>query len=218
MILLSLISTLLAFFSFLNNFTLLPSAQVTITESVRLTDTMPGMANGQQMGQESVDARLMPNPMEGNMMAGAGQTNPMSANLPVLMNHMNEMMLVMNQMTGAMQVMTNTMTTDASMNGMAGSMSTDMATTMKNMNEMMMMCMADMMKSNKKWYWIGGGALALILLGVLGWWLWRNRARFTPNHSPLLILQRRLAQGEITLEQYEAVRMHLSTATAGEHI
>ena len=77
---------------------------------------------------------------------------------------------------------------------------------------MMAMCMADMMNSNKKWYWIGGSALALILLGLLGWWLWHNRARFSSSESPLLILQRRLAQGEITLEQYEAVKTQLSMA------
>ncbi len=222
----SLLAILFAILPLLSNFVAFQPAQSSITEKVILTDSVPNVAAGQ---------------------ASTAMTDTVSGDLIAMMNHMNQMMVVMQRMMGdtnqmsekmqdsamdsgamrsnAMQGISNmTMTdsemTDSTMNGMSSNMSVDamsadsmsanMMMTMSNMNEMMMMCMADMMNSNKKWYWIGGITLALLLLGLLGWWLWRNRARFSPSDSPLLILQRRLAQGAITLEQYEAIRLHLS--------
>lgn len=216
----SFVSILFALLPLLVDSVALQPAQSAITQSVTLPDSMPGM--GQATSAMSSTSSAVAN----------------SADLMSMMNNMNQIMTVMNRMIGdagqrsgemqgelmdssAMQsmagmtmtdsAMTGSMIAGSAMNGMSGNMSTDMMMMMNNMNEMMKMCMADMMNNNKKWYWIGGITLALLLLGLLGWWLCRNRTRFMHNDSPLLILQRRLAQGEITLEQYAAVRTHLGT-------
>ncbi|HZT72627.1 MAG TPA: SHOCT domain-containing protein [Terriglobales bacterium] len=54
------------------------------------------------------------------------------------------------------------------------------------------------------WWWIWWVIWALIIIFAISWWTpWGGRSRFVRRETPLEILQRRLASGELTPQQYE---------------
>jgi uncharacterized membrane protein len=72
-------------------------------------------------------------------------------------------------------------------------------------------------------WWIAGAALMMLFMGGMMWMMMRGMGggstpapseRRDTSQSPLEILERRLAEGAISIEEYEARRHTLLTGTA----
>ena len=63
------------------------------------------------------------------------------------------------------------------------------------------------------WYWFGWVfLLALLVLLVAGvvWMIRATRRQAVGSETPLSILQRRLARGEVSLEQFETIKRQIA--------
>lgn len=70
--------------------------------------------------------------------------------------------------------------------------------------------------SGSNWFWMGGMALFWIAVVAIGIWLVlrvtdRGYKEIKSIDTPRAILDRRLASGEISVEQYAAVRKQIET-------
>lgn len=85
-----------------------------------------------------------------------------------------------------------------------------MDTTMSSSTEKALICMCEMGKGLSAGNWIAIAALVLLVIFAI---IWLRRSRRTPPvmETPLLVLQRRLAAGEITAEQFDQLKVHLSS-------
>ena len=63
------------------------------------------------------------------------------------------------------------------------------------------------------WYWFGWEfvlALVVLLLAAVVWMIRASRRQVVGPETPLTILQRRLARGEVSLEQFETIKRQLA--------
>ena len=61
-----------------------------------------------------------------------------------------------------------------------------------------------------RWFWnLGLQLLIFIAFIVIVWWLIKSNQKTKVNEKPIEILKRRLANGEITVKQYEKLKKEI---------
>ncbi len=84
-----------------------------------------------------------------------------------------------------------------------------MDSTMNSTTEKAIICMCEMGKGLSASNWIAIAALVLVVIFAIIW-LRRSRRMQSTVETPLMLLQRRLAAGEINLAQFDQLKGHLS--------
>ena len=72
---------------------------------------------------------------------------------------------------------------------------------------------APMLIWTSPWYWFGWVfllALVVLLVAAIVWMIRATRRQAVGAETPLSILQRRLARGEVSLEQFETIKRQLA--------